>query len=171
MKIYVASSWRNEHQQGVVDLLRDAGNTIYDFKNPEAGNHGFHWEEIDPQWQQWTPEQYMNALEHPVAERGFGKDFEAMRWADACVVVMPCGRSAHLEAGWFCGQGKRCLFYYPDGVMVEPELMVKMARGIVRGEQALLRATGCSLCGQVKEIGQLFCGAACSQRWECGERP
>ena len=37
MKIYVASSWSNEDQQWVVNTLRAAGHTVYDFKNPGPG--------------------------------------------------------------------------------------------------------------------------------------
>ena len=151
MKIYVASSWRNDHQPTAVELLREAGHEVYDFKRPRPGDNGFHWSEIDDDWQSWDVKRYVAALEHPIAKAGYGKDMEAMRWADACVVVMPCGRSAHLEAGWFCGQGKVCLFWYPSGVMLEPELMVKMGSGIVRGAAALREETG--------RIGKLFEGA------------
>jgi hypothetical protein len=35
--------WRNPLQAGVVAVLRAAGHEVYDFKNPHAGNHGFHW--------------------------------------------------------------------------------------------------------------------------------
>jgi len=45
-------------------------------------------------------------------------------WADACVLVMPCGRSAHLEAGYFVGANKRLVILIDDG---EPELMYKLA--------------------------------------------
>lgn len=31
MKVYVASSWRNEHQQSVVKALRNAGHDVYDY--------------------------------------------------------------------------------------------------------------------------------------------
>lgn len=57
-KIYVASSWRNVFQQDVVDILRDLGHEVYDFKNPPHGNGGFQWSDIDPDWQNWTTEQY-----------------------------------------------------------------------------------------------------------------
>lgn len=123
MKIYVASSWRNEHQPSVVETLRRHGHDVYDFRNPEPGNIGFHWSTIDPNWRQWSPEQFNAALSHPVAKRGFGLDFDAMRWADACVLVLPCGRSAHLEAGWFVGARKPLIILLADG---EPELMYKM---------------------------------------------
>lgn len=36
-KIYVASSWRNVFQQDVVDILRNLGHEVYDFKNPHMG--------------------------------------------------------------------------------------------------------------------------------------
>lgn len=49
-KIYVASSWRNDIQPQVVETLRKEGFEVYDFKNPEPGNNGFHWSEIDPDW-------------------------------------------------------------------------------------------------------------------------
>lgn len=39
-KIYVASSWRNGHQQNVVAALRGIGFEVYDFKNPN-GEEGF----------------------------------------------------------------------------------------------------------------------------------
>lgn len=122
-KIYVASSWRNEQQQDVVAKLRSIGHDVYDFKNPSLGNTGFSWSEIDKDWKNWSEEQYREALHHPIAMAGFASDFNAMQWADTCVLVLPCGRSAHLELGWFCGQGKQTIILLDR---MEPELMVKM---------------------------------------------
>lgn len=122
-KIYVASSWRNQAQQLVVEVLRQAGHEVYDFKNPRPGNKGFGWSQIDPQWEGWSPERYRELLDHPIAKAGFASDFNAMKWADTCVLVLPCGRSAHLELGWFAGQGKQTLVLLET---MEPELMVKM---------------------------------------------
>lgn len=122
--IYVASSWRNSYQSEVVRALRNMGHDVYDFKNPRPGDNGFQWAEIDPDWQKWTPEAYREALNHPAAERGFHSDLDAMKWADTFVLVLPCGRSAHLELGWACGQKKRTVVLLDR---MEPELMVKMA--------------------------------------------
>lgn len=127
-RIYVASSWRNEYQPSVVTALRGAGFEVYDFRHPRPDNDGFSWSEIDPDWQGWTPETYRKALKHPVAERGFGLDFEGMQWADTCVLVLPSGRSAHIEAGWMAGTGRR-LYILTLGEN-EPELMYKIATGI-----------------------------------------
>jgi hypothetical protein len=51
-----------------------------------------------------------------------------MKRADTCVLVLPCGRSAHLEAGWFCGASKRCIVLLAEHN--EPELMNLLATDI-----------------------------------------
>ncbi len=125
--VYVASSWRNKRQPEVVGALREAGLDVYDFRNPSEGDNGFHWSEIDPAWQEWTPAMYRSYLMHPLAEVGFAKDMDALRAADAVVLVNPCGRSAHLELAWALGAGKPGVIRLSDG---EPELMYKMAAAI-----------------------------------------
>ena len=126
MKLYIASSWRNQLQPSVVDTLRDRGHEVYDFRNPMDGDNGFHWSEIDPNWQEWTPIQFKQNLCHPIAIAGYNTDFEAMLWADACVLVLPCGRSAHLEAGYFVGAKKKLIILVDNS---EPELMYNLADG------------------------------------------
>ncbi len=125
MRVYVASSWRNEHQPEVVEAVRAWGHEVYDFRTPPESS-GFAWSEIDPAWEGWSFEQYQAALQHPRAREGCRADFSHMTWADACLLVMPCGRSAHLELGWSAGAGKKTCIYFPPGEMYEPELMVKM---------------------------------------------
>lgn len=122
--IYVASSWRNAEQSAVVAALRNAGHGVYDFRNPRPGNRGFAWSAIDPNWLHWTPEQFRAALAHPLAVQGFGFDIRALEQCDTCVLVLPCGRSAHLEAGWAAGAGKLVIVYAPT--LPEPELMYLM---------------------------------------------
>jgi hypothetical protein len=122
--VYVASSWRNPMQPAVVEILRAASIDCYDFRNPAPGVSGFAWSEIDPDWQSWSAEAYVKALQDPIAEEGYRRDFEAMEKADTFVLVLPCGRSAHLELGWAVGAGKRTAILTHDGE--EPELMAKM---------------------------------------------
>lgn len=120
MNIYVASSWRNSLQPHVVEFLADRGYQVYDFRHPSPGNDGFSWADIDPEWQRWTVEEYRAALGHELAQRGFRADFEAMKAADACVLVLPGGVSSHLEAGWFMGRNVPVVTLLAGG---EPELM------------------------------------------------
>lgn len=147
--VYVASSWRNELQDRIVHMLQSAGIDCYDFKNPD-GRDGFSWSEIDPDWQQWTAQQYVAALQHPAAVAGFTSDFEAMQRADTFVLVLPCGRSAHLELGWATGRGKRTCVLTRDGE--EPELMAKMVDHIATSEADLLDWLGV---GHIAELWQV----------------
>ncbi len=146
-RIYVASSWRNPHQPGAVARLRMAGHSVYDFRNPPNGVPGFAWSELDPEWQSWTAEQYRTLLTtHPTAALGYQNDMRGMEWADTCVLLLPCGRSAHLEAGWFAGRGKRLLILTQDGE--EPELMALMAHGIcVSLDEVLMELAEHKVCG------------------------
>jgi hypothetical protein len=125
MSIYVASSWRNLLQQGVVHTLRAAGFEVYDFKNP-PDNTGFHWREVSLPHDNDAADVggYLKALDHPRSVEGFNADFDAMKNADTFVLVLPCGRSAHLELGWAVGAGKRTAILLEDPCT--PELMYKM---------------------------------------------
>ena len=154
-KIYVASSWRNKYYADVVNRLRAAGHEIYDFRNPpsspvtpgapnsvtlsstEGSPSGFHWTDIDPDAPNWTFPQYATGLTHSLAERQFKNDMDALTWADTCVRVLPGGRSAHTEAGWMAGRGKKVIAYIPE--MVEPELMYKLFDAVVGSLDDLLK--------------------------------
>jgi len=104
----------------VVDALRAVGHNVYDFRNPPKRT-GFAWSQIDSNWLDWTAKDYREALASPIAQEGFAADFDGMAQAEACVLVLPCGRSAHLEAGYMAGEGKPVYILTRDGE--EPELM------------------------------------------------
>ena len=154
-KIYVASSWRNVYYEQVVQSLRGQGFEVYDFRNPTSvaalssadgacsgvglracGSSGFHWTDVDENAPNWTFEEYAEGLHHPLAEKQFRSDLEALEWADTCVLVLPCGRSAHTEAGWMAGRGKKVVVYIPE--MQEPELMYKLFDHVVGSIDSLL---------------------------------
>jgi hypothetical protein len=140
MKIYVASSWRNCYQQEVVQRLRALGHEVYDFRGAGSGwgesgegNGGFGWKEVDPEWQLWPSNigRYLAGLNHPRAIEGFNRDMDALKACDACILVNPCGQSAHLELGWAAGAGKPTAAWCPE--IREPDLMVKVADVIAFG--------------------------------------
>ena len=128
MNIYVASSWKNQRQPLVVALLREWGHDAYDFRNPNPGDKGFNWGWLGPKSlspESWSPSEYLDVLEDPLVEGAFRHDLNAMDWAEACVLVLPCGRSAHFEAGWFAGKGKPVIGLLEQD-KVDPEIMHKM---------------------------------------------
>jgi len=138
-KIYVASSWRNLAQPGVVVALRRCGHEVYDFRHPAEGNEGFSWSSIDEDWKNWTPEQYREALNHPIAVDGYAHDIQALRGCDVCVLVLPSGRSASWEFGFAMGQGKAGYVLMLE--KCEPELMYRDAK-ILASFDELLDAFG-----------------------------
>ena len=140
--IYVASSWRNPLYDGVVAILTAAQLPFYDFKHPKAGHEGFHWHAIDPQWEHWHAEDSRAALADPRADEGFTWDMDALKACDTVVLVLPCGRSAHLERGDAIGAGKKTSLFSPPGVHIEPELMDKAADHLCLAGRELLAVRG-----------------------------
>lgn len=136
MKIYVASSWRNTYYPATVEALRAAGHDVYDFRNPGDGEEPFKWQYVGEDWLEWSPAEYREKLEHPRSVRQFGNDLRAMESCDACVLVLPCGRSAHTEAGWFAGKGRKVIVYIPE--RQEPELMYKLFDGVACSLEELI---------------------------------
>ena len=65
-------------------------------------------------------------------------DAQALVWCDLLVLLLPCGKSAHLEAGWAVGAGKPVIAYFPEPS--RPELMYTMFYQLVHTNTELLRA-------------------------------
>ncbi len=122
-RIYLASSWRNiERVKVAATYLRGNGFEVYDFTEADNQGAAFHWTDIDPEWKSWTPEAFREKLWHPIADRGFNRDFDELQRCDALVLLLPCNRSAHLELGYAIGAGKPTVVVLADG---EPELMYR----------------------------------------------
>lgn len=147
--VYVASSWRNPMQPAVCAALAAAGIDHYDFRNP-AGGTGFSWRQVKPddappgiaaKGSDWERvDDYLAMINHPTAAAGFDADFAAMQKADTFVLVLPCGKSAHLELGWAVGAGKRTAILLEDPV--EPELMYRMVDHLATSVDDLLAWMG-----------------------------
>jgi len=123
MRLYVASSWRNQKITEVVAALRAAGHHVYDFREDDGEGSAFNWRDIDLNWKNWTVDQYLDGLEHPAAEHGFNRDMDALNDAEGLLLVLPCGRSAHLELGIAIGRTKPTCVLLEENQ--EPELMYK----------------------------------------------
>lgn len=136
-RIYVASSWRNQYQPDVVKDLIQAHHEVYDFRNP-PGKAGFKWSDIEGGWEAWSRERYRELLTTSAkAAHGFIADYRGMQWADVGLLVLPCGRSAHLEGGYFNGANKRLIIFIPEPI--EPDLMYLMAQHICLSMEEVLK--------------------------------
>ena len=99
MNVFLTTVWANPQHPEVVGSLRSAGFVVYDF--------AVHGPTLAPWWghDAVTAEQFTTGLADPMQLSSFRRNFEAMQAADVCVLLLPAGRSAHLELGWFVGRG------------------------------------------------------------------
>jgi len=113
MKVYVASSWRNEGKCILLaELLRTWGHDVYCFCEKNKGHKSVNlveelgWQKID----EINPIQFL--MFSNVREM-YEQDKAAIEWADELVLVLPSGLGSHLEAGYAKGLGKKLVIYGP----------------------------------------------------------
>jgi hypothetical protein len=100
------------------------GYEVFDFKL----NTAFYWSEKD----YISPAIFIDTLDTSSgAEANFTYDKSGLDWCDTCVLLLPCGNSAHLEAGYAVGQGKKTIIVTDVYPHVIPELMYKFATKVV----------------------------------------
>jgi hypothetical protein len=138
LNIYLASSWKNIYYPSTLHMLRDVGFQVYDFR--DSSSH-FSWSDVDPNYKNWSMEEYLENLHNKKeVQIGFEADFNAMKECHVCVLLQPCGRSAHIEAGWVKGAGKKLIVYIPKEEKIEAELMLLMADVITQDPIELVRS-------------------------------
>lgn len=136
-KIYVASSWRNPGYEDMCQFIRSRGYEVLDWR--QADHPMPRWSCADPLFQEaaetqsWSPELSRAALQHPLAKLVFERDMRLIDQADALLLLTPCGRSAHFEAGVAQGRGLPRAVFYETGV--EPELMTADMTPLASREQ------------------------------------
>lgn len=111
MKLYVIGSLRNPAIPEAARALRDAGHEVFDdwyAAGPEADDF---WKAYEEQ----RGRTYVEALDGHAAQHVFAFDKAHLDEADAAVLVLPAGRSGHLELGYVVGSGK------PGYVLMEPD--------------------------------------------------
>jgi hypothetical protein len=120
MKLYVASSWRNPLYPPLVAMLRAWKHDVYDFRD-----RGFSWNELWPEYNDNTlpAQEIINGLVMDRAIEGYNRDKDALDWADACIMAMPCGNSAHAEFGYAVGLNKPTCVLLPYDIKVKPDLI------------------------------------------------
>lgn len=128
MKIYIASSWKNEGLVlSLAKLFRTWGHEVDCFADVSTGRYVFHWSEIGDR----NSFDAISFLNGPQAKKAFAQDKAKLDWADCVVLVLPSGRSAHLEAGYAKGQGKK-LYIIGDFPKGEFDVMYGFADGMYR---------------------------------------
>lgn len=113
MQVYVIGSLRNENIPVIAEKIRAVGFTVFDdwySAGPEADDN---WKKH----QQYKGLSYKEALAGPAARAVFKFDKRNLDASDIAVLVLPAGKSGHLELGYCAGSGKHTYVLF-DG---EPE--------------------------------------------------
>jgi len=131
MKIYIASSWKNEAEcLRLANDLRARGHEVDCFCDRSQGRFVFHYREIGP------PDELdaVTFFEDTRSQRAYREDKHHLDWAEVVVMLLPCGKSAHLEAGYKRGQGGH-LFILGDFPKGEIDVMYGFADRLIRLEE------------------------------------
>ncbi len=115
MKIYIATSWKNEELAKIIaNLLRYDGHEVDCFCDTSTGRYCFRWTDHVTRIEDAN---VFSFLSLPEARRAFEEDKKYLDWCDAVVMIYPCGNSAHLEGGYAKGCGKKLYIWgaFPPG--------------------------------------------------------
>jgi len=134
MKIYIASSWKN--QKAVIALaeyLERYGFEVDAFCRVSDKRYAFHWSELVDEEADLANYDAIEMLADPRTQRAYTEDKKWIDWSDCVIMLMPCGRSSHLEGGYAKGQGK-LLYIYGDFPKGEFDVMYGLSDGLFRRE-------------------------------------
>jgi hypothetical protein len=127
-QIYIASSWNNaKFVNKLAEILRSWGHCVYSFTETFEGNHNFKWQDV-PGIEDMDG---ITCLHTNDSKKAFRCDKYFLDWADTCVLLNPCGRDAHLEAGYVKGKGGQ-LFILGEFPKREFSNMYHLADGLCR---------------------------------------
>lgn len=132
-RIYLATSWRNEHYGRILQLLRDQGHDVYDFQDKS-----FKFAELaDKPWDTLTFMEQYALLEDDRSRAAYEKDKDGLDSSDILVMLYPCGNDAHTELGYAAGRGMYTIVYIMEGYKVG--LMDKVTDKFVFADDQLLQ--------------------------------
>jgi len=137
MRLYIASSWRNESRVlALAQLLRSKGHEVDCFCDTSTGRYVFSAVKELPDGGRLTAPEF---LFQPEAQHAYYEDKKWLDWCDGVVLILPSGKSAHLEGGYAKGQGKGLWILAPEG-------------GWVVGEWDVMYGLADFLCGTTLEL-------------------
>lgn len=116
---------RNPRVPEVAETLRTEGHEVFDgwySAGPEA----------DDYWQKYANargQTFYEALADAPAQNVYQFDLRHLVLADTVVLVLPAGKSGHLELGWAIGRSKRG-FILLDGEPERYDVMYNFATGV-----------------------------------------
>ena len=140
-QIYLIGSLRNPEIPRIGNILREKGLTIFDdwhAAGPEA----------DDYWQKYEKgrgRSYPQALQGAAAKNVYRFDKRHLDESAAAILIMPAGKSGHLELGYMAGQGKLCYILFdeePERFDVMPNFVYDTGGAVLFSIDELLKHEG-----------------------------
>lgn len=135
--LYLIGSLRNPNVISLGNEIRGLGFDVFD-DWISAGKFA------DDEWQAYEQargHRYDMALKNYPAQHVFSFDKKHLDRCEVGVLLLPAGRSGHLELGYLLGQGKKGYILFDDGVP-EPDrfdVMYNFANGVLFGRRDLFQ--------------------------------
>ena len=109
---FIASRWRNKTSvEELTQKIRSKGKSIYSFIEGDGSNHTLKDAERNT-----PPEEFMEKFEKinnwkndNAVKEIFEMDMRALREASNFILLLPAGKSSHIEAGAAYGLQKKCI--------------------------------------------------------------
>jgi len=133
-KIYLIGSLRNAKVGEIANKLREAGHEVFDdwfAAGPEA----------DDYWQKYETARghnYKEALTGYAANHVYNFDKYHLDRNDIAVLVLPAGKSGHLELGYVIGTGKPGYILFDDVMPDRWDVMYLFASGVFFNIESLV---------------------------------
>jgi hypothetical protein len=125
-KIYLIGSLRNPKVPEIAKKMREAGHEVFDdwfAAGPEA----------DDYWQRYEQDKghnFKDALEGYAANHVYHYDRSHLDRNEIAVLLLPAGKSGHLELGYMIGQGKPGYILFDDVMPDRWDVMYLFSSGV-----------------------------------------
>jgi hypothetical protein len=136
VRLYLIGSLRNPEVPALAGRLREAGHEVFDdwfAAGPEADDY---WQKYEQQ----RGHSYAQGLAGYAANHVFQFDKHHLDTAQGGVLLLPAGKSGHLELGYLIGQGKPCYILLASKEPERWDVMYKFASGVFTDEADLQHA-------------------------------
>lgn len=134
MKLYLIGSLRNPEIPKIANKLREAGFEVFDDWYAAGEKADDAWRDYEKQRGRTFPE----ALSGLAAQHVFSFDRKHLETADIGVLVLPAGKSGHIEMGWLVGRGRSCYVLLDN--LDRWDVMYMFASGVFVTVEELLEA-------------------------------
>ncbi len=136
--IYLISSLKNDDVPEISNKIEEeTGVEVFDSWYSPGPNADDHWKE----YEEARGRSYEEALKHYAGKHVFEFDKFHIDRATIGLLILPSGKSAHLELGYMIGKGKRCyvlmdvpdrwdvMYQFTTGIYFNMEDLIKELKG------------------------------------------